>query len=181
MILRPEPRSVIAHRILRIESRLGFRPGGERHARQVRNQSMSAAGPGALSRRALAPAAILALLLGPGILRAQEQHKKKVPGLGKITGGPNRQAFSGKVASLDLERHLLNVNTVEGGNLEIFPVKKKVQVTTADGEKLKLIALTPGTNVIIYYEQRGDRRTVKNIVVLAAGADEEKKKSPPPS
>lgn len=113
--------------------------------------------------------------------RAQEQRRRKVPVLDKITSGPSRQAFSGKVQSLDLERNLLNVNTVQGGNTEIFPVKKGVRVALADGGKLKLTALTPGTNVIIYYEQKGDRRTVKEIVVLMASPSEEKKKTPPPS
>ncbi len=121
----------------------------------------------------------LVTLIGAGLAGAQE-HKRKVPVLEKITSGPSRQAFSGKVQSLDLERNLLNVNTVQGGNTEIFPVKKGVRVKTAEGEKLKLTELTPGTNVIIYYEQKGDRRTVKDIVVLASGPGETKK-SPPPS
>jgi hypothetical protein len=114
-----------------------------------------------------------------GVAPAQ-QHKRKVPGLDKITaGGARRQAFSGKVESLDLGRSILNVNTVQGGGTEIFPVKKGVHVMTADGDRLRLSALTPGTNVIVYYEQKGDRRTVKQIVVLAAAPREEKKPLPP--
>lgn len=111
--------------------------------------------------------------------RAQEERKRKIPIVDKISSGPARQAFSGKVQSLDLGHKLLNVNTVQGGNTEIFPVGKGVRVTTADGEKLKLKALAPGTNVLIYYEQKGDQRTVKEIVVLAAGPAEPKKPSPP--
>ncbi len=112
--------------------------------------------------------------------RAQEERKRKVPMVDKITSGTNRQAFCGRVQSLDLERKLLNVNTVQGGNTEVFPVSKGVRVATADGEKIKVAALEPGTNVIIYYEQKGDRRTVKQIVVLAPGLVQQKK-SPPPS
>ncbi len=123
----------------------------------------------------------LTLAGGPGPARAQEQHKRKVPGLEKINAGLSRQAFTGKVRSLDLGRHLLEVNTVEGGNTEIFPVKKGVPVSLAEGGKLRLTALTPGTDVIIYYEQKGDRRMVKEIVVLVAGSTPDKKKSPPPS
>ncbi len=112
--------------------------------------------------------------------RAQEERKHKVPVVDRITAGMGRQAFSGKVESVDLGRKLLNVNTVQGGNTEVFPVTKGVRVTTANGEKLKVKSLEPGTNVIIYYEQKGDRRTVKEIVVLAAGPAQGKK-SPPPS
>jgi len=111
-------------------------------------------------------------------LGAQDQHKSKVPVIDKITaGGPSHQQFSGIVRSIDLESEILNVDTVKGNVTEIFPVKKKVHVVTADGSKLKLTKLKPGANVLIYYEQRGDRKTVTEIVVLAGG--EVKKKAPP--
>jgi Cu/Ag efflux protein CusF len=112
------------------------------------------------------------------MIEAQEQHKPKVPGLDKITsGGPTHQQFSGIVRSIDLESEILNVDTVKGNVTEIFPIKKKVHVVTADGDKLKLTKLKPGANVLIYFEQRGDHRTVTEIVVLAGGAV--KKKTPP--
>lgn len=130
-------------------------------------------------------ACILTLLLlaisGSGMAHAQQDRKRKVPVLDKLSSGSSHQAFSGRVQSLDMERKILNVNTVQGGNTEIFPIKKGIHVATAGGDKLKLADLTPGTNVLIYYEQRGDRRTVKEIVVLAAGGEEDKKKSAPPS
>jgi Cu/Ag efflux protein CusF len=111
-------------------------------------------------------------------LGAQEQHKSKVPVIDKITsGGPTHQQFSGIVRSIDLESEILNVDTVKGNVTEIFPVKKKVHVVTADGSKLKLTKLKPGANVLIYYEQKGDHKTVTEIVVLAGG--EVKKKTPP--
>ena len=111
-------------------------------------------------------------------IRAQEQRKPKVPVLNRITsGGPTQQAFSGIVKSVDLESEVLNVDNVNGKSTEIFPIKKKVHVVTADGGKLKLAKLKPGTNVLVYYEQRGDHKTVTRIVVLARGA--EKKKTPP--
>jgi len=115
----------------------------------------------------------------PGASRAQE-HKTKVPGLDKITGGPSQQAFSGIVESLDKQRKVLNVNTVTGGAIEIFPIKKNVHVATADGDKLTLAEVKPGANVLIYYEQKGDHRTVKEIIVLK-GEPNPGKKSPPPS
>ena len=141
-----------------------------------------------LSRRSSGPsgrpifsvlASIMFVLLSLGTAQAQE-HKKKVPGLDKITSGRTQQAFSGIVQSLDTQRNILNVNTVQGGATEIFPLKKGIHVTTADGEKTELKTLTPGTNVLIYYEQKRERRTVKQIVVLA-GSPHAAKKSPPSS
>jgi Cu/Ag efflux protein CusF len=111
-------------------------------------------------------------------IKAQEQRKPKVPGLNKITsGGPTQQQFSGIVRSVDLGSQILNVDTVKGNATEIFPIRNKVHVVTADGDKLKLTKLKPGASVLIYYEQKGDHKTVTQIVVLAGGAV--KKKIPP--
>jgi hypothetical protein len=109
---------------------------------------------------------------------AQEPHKGKVPGLDKITAGPSRLAFSGNVQSLDPERDILNVGTVQGGTTEVFPVRKGIRVSAADGSKLRLDALKPGTNVIVYYEQKGEKRTVKEIVILSSGAGRKKSARP---
>lgn len=134
----------------------------------------------AATRAVLAAVFLLGCALGPA--RAQQEHKHKVPGLDKITGGPNEQAFTGTVQSLDLRHELLNVNTVQGGDTEIFPLRRKgIHVATANGERVRLRELTPGTNILVYYEQRGDRRTVKEIVVLGAAPPKGKKASPPPS
>ena len=113
--------------------------------------------------------------------RAQDERRTKVPVIGKITDGAAQLAFIGKVQALDLKRELLNVSTVEGGGTEFFPIRKKMSVSTATGEKMKLTELKAGTDIIVYYEKKGDRRTVKEIVVLAAGSADEAKKSPPPS
>ncbi len=113
----------------------------------------------------------------PGYTQGQE-HKHHVPGLDKISGGSTNQAFSGIVQSLDMKRNILNVNTVQGGVTEIFPIKKGMKVETADGDKIKLEDVKPGTNVLIYYSQKGDRRTVKQIVVLAAEKVAAKKANP---
>jgi Cu/Ag efflux protein CusF len=111
-------------------------------------------------------------------LKAQEQRKSKVPVVSKITaGGTTHQAFTGIVKSIDFESEVLNVDNINGKSTEIFPIKGKVRVNTADGDKLKLTKLKPGTNVLVYYEQKGDRKTVTQIVVLAGGAV--KKKTPP--
>ncbi len=107
-----------------------------------------------------------------------QEHKRHVPGLDKISGGSTNQAFSGIVQSLDMKRNILNVNTVQGGVTEIFPIKKGLKVETAEGSKTKLEDLKPGTNVLIYYSQKGDRRTVKQIVVLAAEKVAAKKATP---
>ena len=111
-------------------------------------------------------------------LQAQEQRKPKVPVINKITsGGPVQQAFTGIVKSIDLQSEVLNVDNVNGKSTEIFPIRKKIHVVTADGDKLKLAKLKPGTNVLVYYEQKGDHKTVTQIVVLSGGAA--KKKTPP--
>jgi hypothetical protein len=111
-------------------------------------------------------------------IKAQEQHKSKVPVIDKITsGGPTQQAFTGIVKSVDFASEILNVDNINGKSTEIFPLRKKIHVVTADGSKLKLAKLRPGTNVIIYYDQKGDRRAVTQIVVLVSGAV--KKKTPP--
>lgn len=129
----------------------------------------------------LAVAALSAGLALPREANAQQGGGRKIPIIKKIQGSSFRQAFTGKVESLDTEHKILNMKAAAGGGMEIFPVKKGVEVRTADGEKLKLSQLKSGSNVIIYYQQKGNRRTVKEIIVLAEGAEESKKKPPPPS
>ncbi|HUI43027.1 MAG TPA: hypothetical protein VL523_13775 [Terriglobia bacterium] len=113
---------------------------------------------------------------------AHAQHKSKVPGLAKITsGGSGQQAYSGSVLSLDIKNSVLNVHSTQGDTVEIFPFKKNVRVDGADGEKLPLDGLKPGTSVLIYFEQKGNRRTAKQIVVLAVPPEGQKDKPVPPS
>jgi hypothetical protein len=116
---------------------------------------------------------------GPGY--AQDSHKSKVPGLDKITSGSSRLAFNGNVLSLDEKRELLTVNTVQGGTTEVFPVKKGVRVSAPNGAKLTLDKLRPGANVLVYYEQKAEKRTVTEIIVLSSGASQGKTKPAPPS
>ena len=110
-------------------------------------------------------------------LRAQEEHKK-VPVIDKITSGAaTQQEFVGIVKSVDFESEVLNIDSINGKSTEIFPLKKKVHVVTADGDKLKLATLKPGTNVLVCFDQKGDRRTITRVVVLSGGPP--KKKTPP--
>ena len=111
----------------------------------------------------------LTMLCGLSAVSAQDEHKRKVPGLEKLSPGYSHQAFTGRVLSLDVRRSVLNVNAVRGSGTEIFALKKKsVRVEAANGDRLKLEELQPGTNVIVYYDQRGEQRSVKDIVVLQA-------------
>jgi hypothetical protein len=110
--------------------------------------------------------------------RAQEEPRSRLPVINKITGGSNREAFSGKVKSVDLKRQLLTVGTVEGEATEYFPIKKNVSVENANGTKLKIEDLTPGTNIIVYYDVKEDRRNVSQIMVLGMLAGEEKPSDP---
>jgi len=113
-------------------------------------------------------------------LRAQA-HKSKVPIVGKLTSGPQQQAYSGKVQSVDLKQEILNVNSLHGRDSEIFPVKKNVRVEDLNGRKMKLTALTPGMTVLIYYSQKSGERTVRNIIVLSSGKSQEKAGQAPSS
>jgi hypothetical protein len=121
----------------------------------------------------------VALGVGAKAALAQSTHQK-VPVLGKLSSRGSAQAFSGKLESIDLEHKLLKVNTVQGDHTEIFQVKKDVSIYTAAGEKLRPSELTRGTNVLVYFELKSERRTAKEIVVLA-NAPLEEKKTPPPS
>jgi len=158
----------------------GAQPG--RRSGFGRRVSIAQFSPGSV-RRLISVTLAFTLILAFGLSTtfAQEQRKRKIPVVDKIGSGVNHQAFSGKVETLDIGRHVLEVNASEGKTMEIFPVKNTVQVTTADGGRIKLKELTPGTNVIVYYQQKGDQRTVKEIVVLATSPEEKKPKSPPPS
>jgi len=112
-------------------------------------------------------------------LQAQEE-RRKVPVIDKITsGGPSQQAFMGVVKSVDFESEVLNVDNINGKSTEIFPLKKKVHVVTADGDKLKLATLKPGTNVLVYFDQKGDHRSITRIVVLVGGPPKKKESDPP--
>ncbi len=123
---------------------------------------------------------LLAVLFAIASVFAQTQGKlSKVPVIGKMTGG-STQAFSGKFHSIDFKRHLLKVNTVTGDHTELFQINKGVSVRTAEGEKMKAKNLKPGTDVLVYFEVKEERPTVKEIVILTAPPAEEKK-APPPS
>ncbi len=110
---------------------------------------------------------------------SQQQQGSKLPGIGKVKpSGLNQQAFTGSVQSLDRQHHVLNVTAAQGNGAEIFPIQKKIRISSVGGRKLKLAALSPGTNVVVYYQEKGGRRTVNQIVVLSPGTPPAKKKPP---
>jgi hypothetical protein len=126
---------------------------------------------------------LLAFVAVPRLGARQDDHKRKVPVLDKITTAPNGQnEFNGKVQSLDLKAEVLNVQSLREDDVEIFPIKKTVTVASANGYRVDISALKPGTNILVYFEQRGDKRKVKEIVVLgSAPAASTKAKATPPS
>lgn len=127
----------------------------------------------------LVGAAVVAALLVVGASAGGQQRLSKVPLADKvIPTGPTHQAFTGKVDSLDEKLHVLNVNSVKGDTVEIFPLKKNTKVAMASGRPLTLAAIQPGMDVIVYYEQKGANRSVQNIVVLEP-KQKAKKPSPP--
>jgi hypothetical protein len=117
----------------------------------------------------------------PGILLlacaalAQQEEKPKIPGLDKIIAANEHLMFTGTVKSVDEKRNVLSIDSVEGGTTEIFPIKHSTHVMTADGFRKRLDVLSPGTRVIVYYDQRADRRMVTRIELFAS---ESKKKEP---
>ena len=110
-----------------------------------------------------------------------EQRRTKVPLIGKIAGGSNRQAFSGKVQSVDTKRKLLIVDAVEGSHTEFFPVKGNFEAKEPGGKKIRVSELTPGTNIIIYYEVKDDRRSVTDILVLGSKSPEKETEAKKPA
>jgi hypothetical protein len=121
-------------------------------------------------RLAVMVAAIL-LFVGPAL--AQEE-KPKLPGLDKIIAANEHLMFTGTVKSVDEKHNVLSIDA-EGGTTEIFPIKHSTRVETADGFHKKLDALSPGTRVMVYYDQRADHRMVTRIELFAS---ESKKKEP---
>ena len=105
-------------------------------------------------------------------LHAQER-KNKVPIVGKLATSNRPAAYSGKIESLDVKHGIMNVNPIEGRNSEIFPFKKNVRIENLNGGRMELNALTPGTAVLIYFDQKSGERNIKNIVVLGSGKEKE--------
>ena len=121
-------------------------------------------------------AVISAILLLACVALAQQEEKPKIPGLDKIIAANEHLMFTGTVKSVD-EKHSVMSIDAEGGTTEIFPIKHSTHVETADGFRKKLDALSPSTRVMVYYDQRADRRTVTRIELFAS---ESKKKEPQP-
>jgi hypothetical protein len=125
--------------------------------------------------------AACAFVLFPAATLHAQQHKSKVPIVGKLGSGNRQRAYSGKVESLDMKQMILNVNALHGRDTEIFPFKKNVRVESVNGKKMALRSLKPGSTVLIYFDQKSGARTIKNIVVLSSGKEQAKGKLAPSS
>ncbi|MGA8184129.1 MAG: hypothetical protein WB819_10870 [Terriglobia bacterium] len=101
--------------------------------------------------------------------------------MGKLTSGNTRQAYSGKIKSLDLKQKILNVDSLHGRESEIFPFKRNVRVESLNGNRMNLKVLKPGTTVLIYFNQKSGERTIRNIVVLSSGKEQATDKPAPSS
>jgi hypothetical protein len=113
---------------------------------------------------------------GAGV-RGQDDHKRKVPVLDKLTASSTQQMFNGTVQSVDREHSLLNVNAVKSTNVEVFALKPGIHIASPTGDRLNLDALAPGTSVLIHYQMKKNSRQVKDIVVLEGSTNKETKKS----
>lgn len=116
----------------------------------------------------------------PPLLRAQ-QRKGKVPIVGKLTSPTDREAYSGKIQSVDMKQKILSVDSLHDEDSEIFPFKKNVRIESLDGGRMDLRALKPGTTVLIYFNQKSGERTIRNIVVLGSGKEQAEEKRAPSS
>jgi hypothetical protein len=116
-----------------------------------------------------------ALFLLVGSTSAQDEEKPKIPGLDKIISANEHLMFTGTVKSLDEKHNILSVNSVEGGDTEIFPIKHSTHVETLDGFRKKLNDVAPGLRVNVYYDQKSDHRMVTRIELFPS---ESKKKGP---
>lgn len=128
--------------------------------------------------RQLFAAFVFAFITFPAASLAQQGMgaRSKLPVINKITSnGPTRSAFTGSVQSLDRKLKVLNVTGGPGPTTAIFPLSKKTKISSISGQKLRLAALTPGTNVLVYYEQNAARRTVQQVIVLGPAASHTKK------
>lgn len=143
--------------------------------RTVRRQLQRLQAPRRANWRLLA--VVSTILLFACVALAQQEEKPKIPGLDKIIAANEHLAFTGTVKSVDEKHNVLSIDSVEGENTEIFPIKHSTHVETADGFRKKLDVLSPGTRVIVYYDQRADHRTVTRIELFAS---ELKKKEPQP-
>lgn len=144
----------------------------------TREASLRARAGGAL---ACAAALLFAVFyaLNPAALRAQGLSPKRVPGINKIeSSGATKGVFTGGVQLLDLHSKVLEVSAADGVSTAIFPINKKVKVASIEGRKLKLAALTPGTSVIVHYQQQGGRRTVQEITVVKKATSTSASKKP---
>ncbi len=138
-----------------------------------------AGGPPCLKASLALAAVLMTAALLP--LPAAAQSRSKVPILGKISGGASRQAFSGKLQSLDAKRRILNMTVPDREGTVMFPLKKHVAVVSADGTKMKLKNLKPGASLLIYYQVKGGERDVKQIIMLSPPPAKAEKHAPPAS
>ncbi len=122
------------------------------------------------------------LILGVRTGCGQQSEHKKLPGIDKLTSGASHQAFNGTIRSINKKDKIINVKTIEGANTEIFPLRTGIRIETAAGDRCGLDSLVPGTNVMVFFDQKNGERKVTRIEVLRAPAPaKEGKKSAPPS
>ena len=114
------------------------------------------------------PALVVLAMLMFVVTAPAQQERPKLPGLDKIISANQHLMFTGKVKLLDEKRNTLSVSAVEGSDTEIFPIKHNTRVRTSDGFRRKLNVLTPGTQVIVYYDQHSDRRTITRIELFTS-------------
>ena len=78
----------------------------------------------------------------------------------------NLEAFTGKLSLVELKRKKLTLLSVEGRFTEIFTCKNGPTIRTANGKKRKFRDLQPGMTLVVYYNSKKGRRTVRDVMIL---------------
>jgi hypothetical protein len=145
------------------------------------SEGRSAVANGFLPRMSVVLMAVCAFALWQAPPLHAQDRKSKMPIVGKLTSPSDREAYSGKIQSIDMKQKILSVDSLHDQDSEIFPFKKNVRVESLDGGRMDLRALKPGTTVLIYFNQKSGERTIRNIVVLGSGKEQAEGKRAPSS
>ena len=90
----------------------------------------------------------------------------------------NLEAFTGKLSLVEPKRKKLTLLSVEGRFTEIFSCKNGPTIRTAYGKKRKFRDLRPGMTLVVYYNSRNGRRTVRDVMILKGVSTKKEAGSP---
>ena len=123
----------------------------------------------------------IAMLIVHGNTRAQLPSIQQAPVSGKTISTPRHlEAFTGKITTVKPKHKILTLESVEGSATEIFSCRKGPAIRTAYGKRKKFQDLKPGMTLVVYYNSRKGRRTVKDVLILKEAPSKLSEESSPP-